>query len=92
MQDVPGDYKITNKIIELIEKARFVVADLTHERPNVYFELGYVRGVGKTIVTIARKGTKLHFDVKDWTCEFYTDSRSLEKQLIERFKFELGMS
>jgi hypothetical protein len=27
------------------------VADLSHERPNVYFELGYARELGKTVVT-----------------------------------------
>ncbi len=39
VKDVLGDYRITNKIIEMIHKARLIVADLTHERPNVYFEL-----------------------------------------------------
>ncbi len=90
VKDVPGDYRITEKIIEMIHKAQFVVADLTHERPNVYFELGYVRGLGKTVITTARTDTKLHFDVKDWTCFFYYDSRNVESYLEERFAQELG--
>lgn len=65
VQDIRGDYRITERIIDLIHKARFIVADLTYERPNVYFELGYARGLGKMVTTIAREGTKLHFDVKD---------------------------
>lgn len=90
VKDVLGDYRITNKIIEMIHKARLIVADLTHERPNVYFELGYGRGLGKTVITTAREGTNLHFDVKDWTCTFYNDSRILERHLQERFAFEVG--
>lgn len=90
VKDVLGDYRITDKIIEMIHNARLIVADLTHEIPNVYFELGYARGLGKTIITTAREGTKLHFDVKDWTCTFYNDSRVLERHLRERFAFELG--
>ncbi len=90
VKDVLGDYRITDKIIEMIHKARLIVADLTHEKPNVYFELGYARGLGKTVITTAREGTKLHFDVKDWTCTFYNDSRVLERHLRERFAFELG--
>ena len=74
----------------MIQKARLIVADLTHERPNVYFEVGYARGLGKTVITTAREGTNLHFDVKDWTCTFYNDSRVLERHLQERFAFELG--
>ncbi len=92
VKDVVGDYRITDKIIEMIHQARLIVADLTNERPNVYFELGYARGFGKTIITTAREGTKLHFDVKDWTCTFYTDSRILEKRLYERFASELSKS
>lgn len=90
VKDIPGDYRINDKIVQMIQSARIIVADLTHERPNVYFELGYSRGLGKTVVTIAREGTNLHFDVKDWTCFFYNDSRVVEKFLDERFAYELG--
>jgi hypothetical protein len=74
----------------MIEISRFVVVDLTHERPNVYFELGYARGLDKTVVSIARQGTMIHFDVKDWTYIPYIDSRLLERDLRKRFEFELS--
>lgn len=90
VKDVPGDYKITDQIVHMIKTARLVVADLTHERPNVYFELGYARGLGKTVVTVAREGTVVHFDVKDWTYIPYIDSRILERDIRKRFEFELS--
>ena len=90
VKDVMGDYKITDQIIQMINSAAFIVADLTHERPNVYFELGYARGLGKTVITIARDGTNVHFDVKDWTYIPYTDSRILERDLGKRFEYELS--
>src|SRR5215472_8908980 len=65
VKDVQGDYRITETILAMIRQARFVVADLTHERPNVYFELGYARGLGKTVITLLRAGTIAHFDVRD---------------------------
>jgi hypothetical protein len=74
----------------MIQKARFVVADLSNERPNVYFELGYSRGIGKRVVTIARTGTLIHFDVKDWNFLNYQDSRILEGDLRRRFEYELN--
>ncbi len=46
VKDMKGDYRITDQILAMISRARLVVADLTHERPNVYFELGYARGLG----------------------------------------------
>jgi len=90
VKDFPGDYRITDRIIEMIHKARFIVADLTHERPNVYFELGYARGLGKTVVTLARDGTNVHFDVKDWTYISYTDLKVLQNELEKRFEFEIS--
>lgn len=90
VKDVPGDYRISDQIIKMIHSAKFVVADLTYERPNVYFELGYARGLGKTVVTIARQGTTIHFDVKDWTYISYIDSRILERDLKKRFEIELS--
>jgi hypothetical protein len=76
----------------MIGQARFIVADLTNERPNVYFELGYARGLGKTVITILRSGTNIHFDVRDWTYTEYFDSRPLENDLLQRFEFELQRS
>ncbi len=89
VKDVIGDYQITSQIMSMIADARLIVADLTDERPNVYFELGYARGLGKTVVTCARQGTEIHFDVKDWTYIPYNDSRVLEKALGDRFRFEI---
>src|SRR5262249_49623408 len=89
VKDVLGDYRITDKIMEMILSSRFVVVDLTHERPNVYFELGYARASGKTVITIARRETQIHFDVKDWTYIPYIDTRTLERDLRERLKNEL---
>lgn len=54
---MPGDYRITDRILASIQRAGLVVVDLTQDRPNVYFELGYARGLGKTVVTIMREGT-----------------------------------
>lgn len=90
VKDVQGDYRITDQIVQMIRRARFVVADLSHERPNVYFELGYARGLGKTVITIAREGTSIHFDVKDWTYIPYIDSRLLERDIKKRLEFELA--
>lgn len=92
VKDIAGDYRITDRILTSIRRARFVVVDLTHERPNVYFELGYARGLGKTVVTIMRVGVIAHFDVRDWTYLEYFDSRPLERALTERFQYELTSS
>jgi nucleoside 2-deoxyribosyltransferase len=89
VKDVLGDYRITDKMLAMIASARFIVADLSLERPNVYFELGYARGLGKRVITILRDGSSAHFDVQDWQYLAYADSRPLEKDLADRFRYEL---
>ncbi|MFF8355859.1 TIR domain-containing protein [Streptomyces chartreusis] len=89
VKDIKRDFAVTEKILEQIDSARLVVADLTHERPNVYFELGYARGKAKTVVTLLKEGAKAHVDVRGWNYLEYIDSRPLEEDLVERFKVEL---
>ncbi|WP_405569361.1 TIR domain-containing protein [Streptomyces sp. NBC_01167] len=89
VKDIKRDFPVTEKILEQIDSARLVVVDLTRERPNVYFELGYARGKGKTVVTLLKEGSKAHVDVRGWNYLEYIDSRPLEEDLVERFKVEL---
>lgn len=71
---------IIREITELIEDAEFIVFDLTHERPNVYYELGYAHGVGNEpmdILLIAKEDTKLHFDIAPLRVQFYRSTEHL---------------
>ena len=61
-----GSAFVLGDITQLIEDAEFIVCDLSEERPNVYYELGYAHGVGNEsddILLIARESTRLHFDI-----------------------------
>lgn len=62
-KDVAVD-QITDAIVAGIRRAPFVIADLTAERPNVYFEAGMALGLGKPVVFCRRKGETAHFDVQ----------------------------
>jgi hypothetical protein len=41
-----GSGIVIREISELIERAEFIICDLTLERPNVYYELGDAHGAG----------------------------------------------
>jgi hypothetical protein len=77
-----GAGMIINEITDLIERAEFIICDLTFERPNVYYELGYAHGVGNEaldILLIAREGTKLHFDIAPLRVQYYSSMEHLRK-------------
>jgi len=69
---------IMKDVDTLMGRAEFLVFDLTKERPNVYYELGYAHGIGNNatnILLVAREGTVIAFDVAPLRVHFY---RSLE--------------
>jgi len=81
VKDVDGDYRITDEIMKLIANSYFVIADLSLERPNVYYELGYARGIDKKVITLCNKNSKVHFDVQGWKYISYTDKEDLSDNL-----------
>ena len=72
---------ILQRIIDRISTAEFVVAELTGARANVYLEVGYAWGKGVPVITLAREGEKLHFDVSTHRCIFYRTIGQLAKEL-----------
>jgi hypothetical protein len=79
-------------IVEWIRKriagAALVVADLSMANPNVYLEVGYAWGCGKSTVLLVRDVKELTFDVKSQRCLVYNRSiKLLEKLLCKELEF-----
>ena len=72
---------ILQRIITRLSTAEFVIAELTGARANVYLEVGYAWGKGVPVITVAREGEKLHFDVSTHRCIFYRTIGQLAKEL-----------
>lgn len=78
--------RITDRILESIQKAEYVIVDLTESRPNVFYEAGYAQGIGKLPIYIARQGTHLEFDLKDYPIIFFDSYRDLKIGLEARLR------
>ena len=76
-----GDYEISSEIMKKIDEVNIVIADFTLNPRNVYFEAGHGRGRGKRMIQIARKGTELEFDVRNWRTIFYRNATELEHKI-----------
>ncbi|MGB3448737.1 MAG: hypothetical protein WBA48_18800 [Xanthobacteraceae bacterium] len=73
----PG--RITSQIIKLLFEADLVIADLTTNNANVYYELCLRHALGKPVIHMAVEGTQLSFDIRDNRTIFYTmHSRAAE--------------
>lgn len=77
-----GSGLVIREITNQIERSEFIVCDLTNERPNVYYELGYAHGVGNEamdILLIAKEGTTLHFDIAPLRVHYYSSIEHLRR-------------
>lgn len=81
--------KIDSKIIEIILRSRFVIADFTGQRNGVYYESGYAKGLGLPVIQTCQNNdfNNLHFDIRSInTLHYDTPSKltsELQKQIIE---------
>ena len=79
---------LVTRIKDEIHKARFLVADLTDERPACYFEVGYAEAVKKPIIYVSSKEsvlhpgvqTKIHFDIHK-NVSFFTNHKELSQKV-----------
>lgn len=80
--------RIIPEIIKQIRQSAFVVADITENKPNVYYELGFAQGSGKELILTAEQGTELPFDINDipvlyWGRSFVDFENSFDMRVQE---------
>jgi nucleoside 2-deoxyribosyltransferase len=80
------DGTISDIVLDKIRTCRIVLADLTDERPNCYFELGYAMALGKPYILSARQDhdprrplrnpgdPKVHFDLDSHKVSFWEEA------------------
>ncbi len=63
-----------------------IIADLTGNNPNVFYELSFRHALGKIAIHLAFEGTVLPFDVRDNRTIFYT----MHARIVEDARAELA--
>jgi hypothetical protein len=85
---------IPDRIITEIRRSRFVVGDLTGERPNTYLEAGYCLGLGLELILTCRKdhidAKRVHFDLAHRNLIAWEDPNELRERLTNRILATVG--
>lgn len=82
---------IMEDITRSIRECTVVIADVTPNNPNVFYEVGFAHGIGKpTILLSDRKREKLPFDISGFRTLFYDNTIGGKTAVEERLRRHLG--
>lgn len=88
--DIVGTNIITYDIWEKINRARFIVADLTGKNPNVFYEVGLAHAIGKEVILVTQSIDDVPFDLKALRCIVYSFTprgmKELENKLAQTIR------
>jgi len=81
---------IIDDITRSIRECTIVIADVTPNNPNVFYEVGFAHGIGKpTILLSDRKREKLPFDISGFRTLFYDNTIGGKSAVEERLRRHL---
>lgn len=81
---------IIEDITRSIREASVIIADITPNNLNVFYEVGYAHGIGKpTILLSERKREKLPFDISGFRTLFYDNTIGGKSQVEQKLRKHL---
>jgi len=80
--------KICDLIIAEIRACKFLIADVTGQRQNVYYEAGFAHGLGHDVIWTCKQDEikKAHFDTRQYNHITWMNKEELKKKLVNRIK------
>ena len=79
---------IIQDIIREISEASIIIADITMDNPNVFYELGYAHALNKPTILLADADKRQHlpFDVSGYRTIFYSNSIAGKKEIEKNLR------
>jgi hypothetical protein len=88
--DIYSTNQMMSDIIRSIQESAVIIADITPDNANVFYEVGFAHGIDKpTILMCEQQRSKLPFDVSGFRTLFYENSIAGKAQVEERLRKHL---
>lgn len=84
INEIEDSRKIDAQILEHLAQSKYVLCDLTGERPNCYYEAGFAHALGKELILTIRKGSTIHFDLRGYRFIIWDTEQDFSEQLNKR--------
>jgi hypothetical protein len=86
--------KICEQMLTEIHRSQFLIADVTHQRPGVYFEAGYALALGKSVIWSCKENDfeNVHFDTRQYRHIVWNTPEDLTDKLTEKLAYLLAAS
>lgn len=82
---------ILDKIYDSIRNSRIVIAEVSTQSANVYYELGHAHALDKPTILLTKDISSAPFDVRGFNHIVYTSIRDLQNKLRSRLSAILGL-
>jgi hypothetical protein len=90
IDEVQDSGNITDQVLESIAESQFILADLSGQRPNCYYETGFSHALGKQLILTIRKEDTIHFDLVGYRFITWETEADLRQALKKRLSSLLG--
>uniref|UniRef100_UPI0040570042 hypothetical protein n=1 Tax=Acetatifactor sp. TaxID=1872090 RepID=UPI0040570042 len=82
---------ILDDIISSIKSSAVIIADISPDNPNVFYELGYAHAINKPTILLCERScrSKLPFDISGFRTIFYDNTIGGKKQVEQRLEDHL---
>jgi hypothetical protein len=84
--------RIDDEIISQLRQSRYLVCDFTGQRAGVYFEAGFILGLGRNVYWMCEKSElkDVHFDTRQYNFIDYETVEEAKKRLYDRIMANEG--
>lgn len=87
VDEIQDSGSINQQILQNIAISKLILAELSGERPNCYYEAGFAQALGKNVILTIRENEQIHFDLATYRFIRWSTENELRTKLRGRLEY-----